>query len=362
MAYGYAVRHARRFASWMLGLCCAAGMAHASTALERVEVIGTPVVAVRVYLAAPVTATAHTLPADGDRPERVYLDLPGATLDGTVPAAVAGVEPLLRVRTGQFDPSTVRVVLDLARPVPFVLRQTDTSITVELAVPPSPPPIATPVPRREPTPVARPFVPAPPPRRPTAERARIVVLDAGHGGHDPGAMGLAGLTEKTITLDLARRVAERLAGHVAIEVLLTRNDDSFVAIDERIARAADAALFVSLHANAAADATLSGVEVFYGGGGVDAPESGPRSPVRLGLDVVEAIERHLGDIRTIVRPGRFGVLARNAVPSVLVEIGYLTNATDAVRLQDEAYRTRVAQAIADGAAAFLQEPMSLAAR
>jgi len=63
-----------------------------------------------------------------------------------------------------------------------------------------------------------------------------------------------------------------------------------------------------------------------------------------------------------VRPGTFGVLARNAVPSVLVEIGYLTNPGDAVRLQDDAYRALVAEAIAEGAATFLEAPTKLAAR
>ena len=344
-------------------LCGASGLAHASTALERIEVIGKPALAVRLHVATPVTVTAHTLAAEGDRPERIYLDLPGATLGGTAPVAVAGFEPLLRVRTGQFDVSTVRVVLDLARPVPFTLRQSDTSITIELAVPPAAaPPVATPAPLLQPPPAVRPPVQATPSRPPATEQPRIVVLDAGHGGHDPGAMGIDGLVEKAITLDLARRVAVRLGQHAAIEVLLTRTDDSFVAIDDRIARAADAALFVSLHANAAEDVTLSGVEVFYGGGGADAPESGPRSPVRLGLDVVDAIERSLDGIRTAVRPGKFGVLARNAVPSVLVEIGYLTNASDAVRLQDDAYRARVAEAIADGAVTFLREPINLATR
>jgi len=320
------------------------GTAHARTALERIEVIRQPGLAVRLHLSAPVAATARTLPADGVRPARVYLDLPGTSLAGALPPSVSGVEPLLRVRTGQFDLETARVVLDLAGPVPFVLRQDDATITVELTPPPPPAAAAT------------------RPSRPPVAAPRIVVLDAGHGGHDPGATGIGGLTEKTITLDLARRVAARLASHDTIEVMLTRTDDTFIPIDDRIARASDAALFVSLHANAAPDVMLSGVEVFYGGGGLDVVESGPRSPVRLGFDVVRAIERRLGDVRTAVRPGTFGVLARNAVPSVLVEIGYLTNPGDAVRLQDDAYRALVAEAIAEGAATFLEAPTKLAAR
>jgi N-acetylmuramoyl-L-alanine amidase len=344
---------------WVVALVLAAGAAEAGT-LDGVEVVRGGGLAVRLRLSAPVAATAHVLPPDGERPARVYLDLPNTTLDATAPAVVTGADPLLRVRTGQFDRSTVRVVLDLASPVPFEVRDGDGAITIELAAtPPRPqrsevePPKAeqVPAPRAEIAPPRVPFVPA-----------RIVVLDAGHGGHDPGATGIGGVFEKTITLDLARRVAARLALRGTLAVTLTRTDDTFVPIDERIARASDAALFVSLHANAAADPGLSGVEIFYGGGGIEAAASGPGSPVRLGLDVSEAIERRLGEVRTVVRPGTFGVLARNTVPSVLVEIGYLTNPGDAARIQDERYRTLVAQAIAEGAAAFLGEPMNLAAR
>jgi N-acetylmuramoyl-L-alanine amidase len=318
---------------------------HARPTVEAVEVVREPALAVRVRLSAPVHTTAHTLPPEGDRPDRVYLDLPGTSLGRVALPPVDGVAPLRRVRTAQFDAATVRVVLDLDAPVPFEVRRDDTTITIALGAPP-------------PAPIAR--RPSLPPR--VAPPARLVVLDAGHGGRDPGATGPGGLTEKTITLDLAHRVAERLASHEALEVLLTRTDDTFVPIDARIACAAEAALFVSLHANAAADETLSGVEVFYGGGGLTAAASGPRSPVRLGFDVVEAFERRLSDVRTVVRPGSFGVLARNAVPSVLVEIGYLTNATDAARLQDETYRRLVAEAIAEGATRFLEVRLKVAAR
>jgi N-acetylmuramoyl-L-alanine amidase len=240
---------------------------------------------------------------------------------------------------------------------------------VTLAPPPTlmaPPTLLPPVAAVKPPPVA--IVPEAPTigRHPRPEvrevrRPWLVVLDAGHGGHDPGATGLSGVYEKTITLDIAQRVAARLAVEIPVEVMLTRSDDRFLPIEDRVARAAEASLFVSLHANAG-DPALNGVEVFYGGGGARAAAAGPGSPVRLGLDVVEAIERTLGDVRTTVRPGAFGVLTRNTVPSVLVEIGYLTNPTDAARIADDTYLTQVAQAIADGAAAFLRDPTALAAR
>src|SRR5688572_29179943 len=96
--------------------------AHGRTALERVEVIRDPL-AVRLHLSSPVAASAHTLPPQRDRPDRVYVDLLDTTLRGVAMPALTGVSPLLQVRTGQFDLSTVRVVLDLAGPVPFAVRR-----------------------------------------------------------------------------------------------------------------------------------------------------------------------------------------------------------------------------------------------
>jgi N-acetylmuramoyl-L-alanine amidase len=190
---------------------------------------------------------------------------------------------------------------------------------------------------------------------PVVERP-LVVLDAGHGGHDPGAIGLGGVVEKAVTLDIAQRVAARLRAELPVDVVLTRDDDEFVPIDARVERASEASIFVSLHANAAENPRLSGVEVFYGGGGIEAAAAGPLSPERLGRNVAEAIEQRLAPIRTTVRPGRFGVLARNAVPSILIEVGYITNPGDVARIGDESYRGLVAQAIADGAATFLRAP------
>jgi len=339
-----------------------AASAWAGTALERIEVVRTGPLAVRLHLSAPVTSVAKTLPPDGTRPDRIYLDLPDTSAAG-VPAEVIGAESLLRVRAAQFDLSTTRVVLDLASAVPFVVRPDGRTITIELA-----PPAAALVPPQAPSPPASPAPPQvtavpetiPVPQQIAPRPQRLVVLDPGHGGNDPGATGISGVMEKTITLDLAKRVATLLANK-SLDVVLTRERDTYMTIDERVARATDAAVFVSLHANAAADPTLSGVEVFYGGG-VETTAAGAHSPLRLGQDVRRSILRRVGDVRTTVRPGTFAVLTRNAVPSVLVEIGYLTNPNDAVRLQTESYRAQVAQAIADAAARFVRAPTEVATR
>ena len=314
----------------------------AATTLEDVRVVEEPGVGVRVRLSGRVAALARTLPADGDRPARIYVDLPGTTLPPGAPTAVDGAGDLLRVRLGQFDPSTVRVVLDLARPTAFRVTDETATLVVDLG----------PV-REEPPQASR--------ETPGDGRPKIVVVDAGHGGHDPGATGVGGVTEKTVALDLARRVAERLTARTDLEVVLTRSDDSFVSIEDRIAHGATASLFLSLHANAASNAAVRGVEVFYGGGGVEPASPGGAPAKRFGGELVRAIRGRGCDVR-IVRAGTYGVLARNAAPSVLVEIGYLTNAGDAQRLRDEGYRSGLAEAIADAAARFLREPLRVASR
>ena len=159
-----------------------------------------------------------------------------------------------------------------------------------------------------------------------------------------------------MTLDVAQRVAACLRAELPVDVVLTRDDDTFVPLDVRVERASEASLFVSLHANAAENPRLSGVEVFYGGGGIEPAAAGPLSPERLGRDVAESIEQRLAPIRTTVRRGRFSVVARNAVPSILIEVGYLTNPRDVARIGDESQRSLVAQAIADGVGAYLRAP------
>src|SRR2546427_1207777 len=124
------------------------------TVLERVDVGASKPTTVHVRLSSPVHPVARVLPAEGDAPPRIYVDFPGAALDGT-PTAVAGAGNLLRVRTGQFDRTTARVVLDLAHPARFSVREEGATVTIELAA------VAPPAPAAE-SPRAAPPAPAPP--------------------------------------------------------------------------------------------------------------------------------------------------------------------------------------------------------
>jgi N-acetylmuramoyl-L-alanine amidase len=427
-------------------LATASVSAAATARLVHMQVQPGPVVAVRLDFSTPVSPVVRSLPASESTPERIYIDLPATKLGEEAPRIMSGAGALLRVRTGQYDANTARIVLDLAVSQPYVVRHAAQSITIELTDPapvvapaptpevakaappptapepapvvgkvtpppaaPAPemtmqaPPSATPAPEvAKPTPppttsapeiaklapppvtlapaptvvepapktapaakdtealpapaapgVAEPAppsaLPAPPAR--TAERA-LIVVDAGHGGRDPGATGLDGVAEKTITLALARQLAERLPARLPVDVFLTRTEDAFVPIDARVAAAADATLFISLHANASPDPRMNGIEVFFGGSPAHVSACGP--PMRLGHAVSHALGARLADARTLVRLGGYGVLTRNAVPSVLLEIGYLTNARDAAQIRDASYQTLFTAAVVDAVAAYLE--------
>ncbi len=391
----------------MMMLSVAGPALAAAPMLDRIDVAGDQATAVRLHLSAPVPATAHHLPAGGGAPARIYIDLSGAALGAGLPHMLAGAAPVVRVRASQFDPTTVRVVLDLERRVPFVLRQTDETITLELEAPaaieapaptptaaapepPAPAPMAAaieaPAPMaaaiEPPTPAptaAAPEPPAPPappapgapsrspqpstprvkPRtaaRPLVSHPPLIVLDAGHGGRDPGAEGIGGVLEKDIVLEVTQMVAGRLAARLPVEVLLTRTDDSFVPIERRVAMPGDGAtLFISLHANACSDPSAQGLEVFYGGGVRTASTPGGSwRAALLGRCLDHALQSRVGGVRGEARPGPFGVLVRNPAPSALVEIGYLTHPDEAARAQDRRYHELLADAVVDGVAAFLR--------
>lgn len=363
----------------------------APATLERIDVRGERG-AVTLHLSSPAEARAVALGPSGKAPDRIYVDLRGVSLGRGAPTVVPGSGNVVRVRTGQFDTETTRVVLDLGHAEPFVVRVKGSTITVQVGSahlapprtfarerPPTPPAAIASAPRPEPAPEPAPREiegpPPPPPSQPriaTAPKAKpapepraprpptfplpVIVLDAGHGGRDPGAEGIGGVQEKDIALLVTQRLAARLPTRIPAIVVLTRADDSFVSIERRLAVPTDqASAFVSVHANASSDPTLHGVEIFYGGGSlrtVDMSGASPQS-VSLGRFLGDALRPRVELLRR-PRPGDFGVLVRNRIPSALVEIGYLTHPEEGVRAQDPAYHDLLADALADGIAAFLR--------
>jgi N-acetylmuramoyl-L-alanine amidase len=210
-----------------------------------------------------------------------------------------------------------------------------------------------------------------------------VVLDAGHGGHDPGTAHY-GLKEKHLALDIAKHLRAALQEE-GIQVVMTRESDRFIPLKGRaaVANRLNADLFVSVHVNANRNRGVSGIEVYYPRESevspnaswppeVSASEIGTPSTTMKSLlwDVMltHAREESHGLAGSICRtmrealgvrcrgtkPARFVVLRQAWMPSVLVEVGYLTHRAEAGRLRVASYRQAVARAIAGGILAHLQ--------
>ncbi|MHC4985091.1 MAG: N-acetylmuramoyl-L-alanine amidase family protein, partial [Planctomycetota bacterium] len=166
--------------------------------------------------------------------------------------------------------------------------------------------------RRPPDPVTPPPAPAP----------RPVVIDAGHGGHDDGAAGIVGIPEKQVNLAVAMRLAELLRQR-HVPVLLTRDRDVFIELDERadIANRNRATLFVSLHADSFTEPGPNGFTVFI------AEKADDRA--RVFGEIIERQFTMLGITNRGVRRRDLRVLVRSSCPTVLVEMGFLTNPAEA---------------------------------
>jgi N-acetylmuramoyl-L-alanine amidase len=200
-----------------------------------------------------------------------------------------------------------------------------------------------------PAPLPAPPIPkAPPaPRTPTLRtlNGTIIVVDPGHGGHDPGARGLSAVAEESINLNVAMRLA-RLLEERGAKVITTRNSDRFISLDDRAALAdrTRADLFVSVHADSSRRPGVSGATVYISRNAAGSSREAARS-------IVAALEQAGIECRGVQRAG-FRVLVGHSRPAVLIECGFLTNRADAARLNSSSYQDRLAAAITAGLAEY----------
>jgi N-acetylmuramoyl-L-alanine amidase len=229
--------------------------------------------------------------------------------------------------------------------------------------------------------VAPPLLDLPPPGG-----LRSVVLDPGHGGEEAGARGSGGTAEKTVTLSVARRLKAALEARLGVRVVLTRDSDTYVGLDQRAAVANNnkADLFVSLHANASIRTAVSGASVYYlaldeYGDEAMRAAAAPREtlPVFGGgtrdIEVVAwrfAQARHIEQSAAMARAVEAALRARVPMsaralqqaplrvlvganmPAVLVEMGFLSNPEDEKQLAGDDYQNRVVQALVEAIIQF----------
>ena len=274
-------------------------------------------------------------------PTRLVVDLVGVKVGKTQRKKISSY--IKQVRIGQFNSQTGRMVVELddqytMRPWEVKVRslapnrwyvQLPKFQTPDIYTPPPENPVAIKV----------------PPAKPHPKYRGVVVIDPGHGGKDPGAIGLRSLQEKKVVLDISQKVTQILEKR-GIQVIITRRNDTFVSLQGRvnIAEKYNAKAFVSIHANAISKSKtyVNGLETYYFSTGLRLAQSIHRSIIRR-LDV-----RDRG-----VRRARFYVLRKTSMPAVLVETGFVTGSSDSAKLANSSYRTRMAEAIAEGIISYM---------
>jgi N-acetylmuramoyl-L-alanine amidase len=340
-------------------------------------------------LSGPVQYKTFTLTS----PDRLIIDISGARLTGDFNQLALANTPIKSIRYGHYGTGEdTRIVLDLTAPVKLnsfllgpegsqghrlVLDMGDSAhihapAAVIAAAPVSAPPSL------------------PTPEKGQRKRDIMVVVDAGHGGKDPGAIGSRGEREKDVVLSIAQLLAKRLKREKGYDVRLVRNDDFFVPLRKRVdlAHKYNADMFISVHADAAPRLTASGASVFAlsEGGATSATarfmaqrENGAdllgansllnlkdKDPMLAGvildmsmnatiaasLQLGNTILGSLADVTSLhqkrVEQAGFAVLKSPDVPSILVETGFISNAKDSQRLVTARHQQAVADGLFDG--------------
>ncbi len=360
-------------------------------------------------------------------PDRIIIELQNALLGKTakdrltetkLPGEITIAQPHARSVTISLDMNTIsdykllplsspdRLVVDVFNHAPVQPTAPPQKPVVPSAISESPPPppavpavtATPPAPEAAPTPappapqIKAPAPAAAPPRIETKavrNDIKIIVIDPGHGGKDPGALGRSGMAEKDITLFVSLRLRELIIKRLGRGVLMTRDRDVFIELEDRakFANNMGADLFVSVHVNSHPQRSTKGVEIYHFGEATDrralevaARENGtPIKDTGIGWEylvadllttkkVQESLElawttkkamiARLDDYYDVedhgVKTAPFYVLRYTAMPSILAEIAFITNPTEERLMQSDAFLHRIAESIFDGIKTYVK--------
>ena len=340
-------------------------------------------------------------------PHRLVVDLEDVELNSvlsSLPGKIADGDPHVKlIRAGRNRPGVVRLVIELkgeVTPQVFTLKPIGDyghRLVLDLYPAEEADPLMALLKSEE-----RRQVPAESPRkddRPDVSRLVTVVIDPGHGGEDPGAIGRRGNYEKNVTLSIARRLKAKMDGEPAMRSLLTRDGDYFIPLQQRVhkARRVRADLFVSVHADAFVKPTARGSSVFVLSesgasssaarwlaqkenaadliGGASQPVKDPHlartlldlsqtatinDSLKLGKDVLGELGRINTLHKAYVEQAGFAVLKAPDIPSILVETAFISNPEEEARLADDGYQDQMAEAILRGIKRYFSKNPPLA--
>ena len=325
-------------------------------------------------------------------PDRIYFDLRDTALPQELfgKNIEVGDALLSRIRVAQPVPGLTRVVLETKgnsnfsvslEPNPYRLVVQVTKIGVN-------PRGAVNLFANEVEAANRLAIVVPPPTKEDLQlRARVprmrIVVDAGHGGWDLGTVGRRGLLEKDLVLEIAQRLGKLLESRLGSEIIYTRQDDSYISLDDRagIANQAQADLFVSVHANYSDLPSARGVETYYtnffsipSSKDIETRENGSKKAASSGLSPIELHER-IGQSRRLaasvqrslyatlsasnpglrdrgIKEAGFVVLTETAMPGILAEVSFVSSPKDEQRLRSDGYREQIAEALYKGIARY----------
>jgi N-acetylmuramoyl-L-alanine amidase len=351
-----------------------------------------------IDLENPVKYKGHLLKRDPDlkKPRRLYVDLLNTEIKKDIETSIPIKDELLRgARAAQYNRNTVRVVLDIDNMEGYKIFHLYDPFRIVIDVQGE---------QSKVEPEKRMIAEKPPTTRETKDDTqkeislakqlglgvKRIIIDAGHGGKDPGALGRYGLREKDIVLQLANILAKKVREELKCEPLLTRGSDVFLPLEKRtaIANIKKADLFISLHVNAHKNRKVQGLETYFLNIALDedsmnlaARENATSTKnisdlqmilndlmlntkinessrlaefVHMGL-MHEVRKRYKNVENRGVRQAPFYVLIGADMPAILVEIGYITNSIENKRLRSNAYLNGVASGIVRGIDSYIKD-------
>jgi N-acetylmuramoyl-L-alanine amidase len=327
---------------------------------------------------------------DLKKPQRLYVDLENARLAKDFPKTIPINDDLLiDARAGQYKPDTVRVVVDLKSFKTYKIFSLMNPFRIVIDVwgkggaPASPPQTTVNLPKGK--------IPPGSLARSLALGVSRIVIDAGHGGKDPGAKGYyRAAREKDITLNIAKKLKKKLVDRIGCDVIMTRSNDRFLTLEERtaLANTKEADLFISIHVNAHRNKNAYGTETYFLNLATD------EDSIRVAAMENATSTKNISDLQTIlmdlmqnakinessrlasyvqtnmvhhlkkkysdvkdkgVKQAPFYVLLGAQMPAILVETSFISNPRECKRLMDPAYQDRLCDGIVTGIEKYIKD-------